>query len=442
MHETGMDRFCPKDTIYHECKYLLQNHRRKHCRQRENKMTSDLTEDNVKRLLESVAALIVKNAEISRLKQEKFNIFSILRKEHDEEKLHSAFIAELLSSDGSHEQGNLFCKLFVEQLGIKGFEVTEKIKVTKEKHLGEEGRMDIYLENTSTPAQIIGIENKIYAVDQPNQLVRYRRYLDEAANPQDAKLIYLTLDGKDASEQSTGQQEVDYSRRSYQDDISNWLTHCHQVAVEYPTLRETIRQYLTLIRKLTNRLSEEMEKEMHDALIKNYDAAKSVCDNFQPALVVHLRKKLNDFAENLQRLLAHNIDGSPSDWETTVDPDLQNSWKGFSFRNVNWPQGVLVKLEGQSKILWQRSALGIWGTGGMDREKFDDVIRPSWLTLEKKLNEGKGLSSPGWPFFVYVLESDEDRKRMITETDFFNTLSDQMAEIALVVHENLTSINK
>ena len=69
--------------------------------------------------LKDIKTILDKNAEISKLKQENFNVFSILRKEHDEQFLHSAFLSELLNPNGCHDLGNAFLKIFVEKLKIE-----------------------------------------------------------------------------------------------------------------------------------------------------------------------------------------------------------------------------------------------------------------------------------------------------------------------------------
>ena len=105
---------------------------------------------------------------------ERFNLFSILDRETDEEKTHSALIAELLNPQGSHGQGNVFLELFVELLSKKR-EISafwkkaniptsnqiDKMQIYTERNVGKyrrnECRLDILLINHEW--QIV-IENK------------------------------------------------------------------------------------------------------------------------------------------------------------------------------------------------------------------------------------------------------------------------------------------
>ena len=61
--------------------------------------------------------------------------------------------------------------------------------------------------------------------------------------------LYLTLDGREASEDSAG--DIDYQCISYKDDIVPWLKGCQQRAYDEPELRESVAQYVRLIEKLT-----------------------------------------------------------------------------------------------------------------------------------------------------------------------------------------------
>ena len=91
------------------------------------------------------------------------------------------------------------------------------------------------------------IENKIYAIDQYHQLLRYNNY-GKQRFPKGFKLIYLTLDGHEASKDSLGDNEIDYHCISYKGHILNWLSKCVMLAYDKPLVRETISQYITLIK--------------------------------------------------------------------------------------------------------------------------------------------------------------------------------------------------
>ncbi len=126
--------------------------------------------DQVLDFVRYVSALSAQRDKILQATGEKFNIFRVLNLSTSETRTHSAFLAELFNPKGSHGQGSVFLKLFVEQLGIKDFDF-KSANVEIEKFAGyidadyrEGGRIDIVI--TDNNGQGIIIENKIYAGDQ------------------------------------------------------------------------------------------------------------------------------------------------------------------------------------------------------------------------------------------------------------------------------------
>ena len=70
-----------------------------------------MTNNNLKKLLLDAKRISDHQEEISTLKGENFNVFSILKMESKENETHSAFLGELLNPKGSHGFGSLFLKL-------------------------------------------------------------------------------------------------------------------------------------------------------------------------------------------------------------------------------------------------------------------------------------------------------------------------------------------
>ena len=88
-----------------------------------------------------------------------FNIFSVLHKNHDERRLHSRFISNLLSPSSSHSKNDEFLIKFINRLGLSKFDI-DKVTVSPNEFDKSEWRnIDIYIRNES---QAIIIENKIF----------------------------------------------------------------------------------------------------------------------------------------------------------------------------------------------------------------------------------------------------------------------------------------
>lgn len=233
---------------------------------------------------------------LSRATGEHYNIFKILGIGHYEVRTHSPILGDLLNPKGTHCQGDAFLRLFVTRMGVATFD-TASAKLALEHYIGavterSGGRIDIVISDKSGNA--IFIENKIYAADQVNQLERYR-----ARNPQ-ADLFYLTLDGGLPSGFDEERlKEVRATCISYATDIRDWLIACQQEAVTLPHVRETISQYLYLVRELTGQsTSQAMNEELIRKIIADpeslvaYFALTSELDNVRTALVAKLDDQL------------------------------------------------------------------------------------------------------------------------------------------------------
>jgi hypothetical protein len=265
--------------------------------------TTERDKQVIQNLLSQVGAISKKYKELAKVTGENFNVFRVLKIHSDEVRMHSALLGELLNPHASHGQKDVFLKLFIEQynkvgstnLHINNFN-THEAQVDIEKHIGakteiEGGRIDILI--TDNKGKKIIIENKIYAGDQEHQLVRYFKH-DETSN-----LCYLTLDGKAPNDESikytnpkTKQVEIDLTGKfvqlSYEHDILNWLEQCLKEAVKHSMLRETIAQYINLIKFLTNQSTNQiMEQEIIHVILKdenNLEMALQIADSKEEIL--------------------------------------------------------------------------------------------------------------------------------------------------------------
>ena len=241
---------------------------------------------NMTELLELIKKIGTIHYKYSLLQEfDKFNIFEILRKKDDEVHLHSMFIAELLNPKGSHGMGSIFLKLFIDLFNTDSsseFCNLEKAIITVEKNIGEisnnyetGGRIDIVIENIDTT---IVIENKIYAEDQPKQLLRYYNY------NKSGKIIYLTLFGTDPSDDSICNVPPNVLiKLSYKFHINSWIELCIEKTALKPHLRETFEQYKKLIAKLTGQTMQKEEiNEIYNLVSQNDNIihARLIADNW------------------------------------------------------------------------------------------------------------------------------------------------------------------
>lgn len=237
-------------------------------------------------LLNQVINIDKKYKEIAKITGDNFNIFQILKLDSKETSLHSLVLAELLNPKGKHGLANKPLDLFISQFpnsGISGFDSTNAI-VSVEKYIGDKnkdetegGRIDIIIENNQKSEAII-IENKIYAGDQKNQLYRYYSFAKRHYK-KNFHLFYLTLYPSTPSDYTTNASTFVKEKCvpiSYESTIINWLEACKQESVNYPLLRETITQYIILLKHLTDQsTNKKMSAEIQNEIIQSENAVKA-----------------------------------------------------------------------------------------------------------------------------------------------------------------------
>lgn len=213
----------------------------------------------------------------------RFNIFSVLHKKHDERRLHSRFIASLLNPNGSHEQGNIFLKEFIDRLELIDFSLSEVEIFPKEDEKAEWKDIDIYIKSGR---KVLIIENKIFAGDSNKaiandhaqaQLLHYFDKVKQDFNLSedealaDIRLVYLTLNGKKPSLiQQFNSRNVTLHCIDYIQFITEWLQLCI-AHLDQCYLRDAIQQYLQLITSITN--DYKLTMELRSLIVDNMDSA-------------------------------------------------------------------------------------------------------------------------------------------------------------------------
>jgi hypothetical protein len=369
------------------------------------------------------------------LRGEHFNIFSILKMESKENATHSAFLGELLDPKGSHQFENIFLKLFLKFISFEDEFDINSATVTLEEHVGAidyeaktGGRIDIFIKDTK--GNSIAIENKIYAGDQSAQIERYVNVSNKNT------VFYLTLDGNTPSEDSKGElkEGVDFHCISYQSTITKWLHSCMKEAAEQPILRETIRQYIILIKKLTNQLTDNvMEQEVYELIGKNYSAAKFVTDNL---LQVELHYT-NKFLEELKQVLTERLGEKAI---INIADDLTVKWSKFTVSFQDW-NDIMIVLEGNTKIPWNDAYFGVY------------AHKDIWVRedLIKQLSEIKWFedfkSNVNWAYYKYILSfgKTEEREKLFNQQhrrELVETTAQQIIQLVDICREPLSKIRK
>jgi len=337
--------------------------------------------------LEQVKSLNRRYDKINQLSGENFNVFRILKLQASEVRLHSTFLAELLNPKGSHGQKDTFLKLFIELFQFKNNNFDSINGYTEvEKHTGlinenktEGGRIDIFIADKNRNHIII--ENKIYAPNQEKQLVRYRYHYPNA------DLFYLTLEGRHCEEAAKDGLLVDkdYKCLSYKNDITKWLELCRKEVAINPTIRETITQYLHLIKYLNNQtINYAMTEELSNLINSNLEAAFTIANNIDEAtdrLIEKLTEEVSEIAQEVKSL--------GFIFECTVN--LHERDTGFLFYKEDWEY---------ASILFQFQEYGKSFVYGVATDN-DMRTHPLPTELKNKLTKlgGSVHKTNWWPIF-------------------------------------------
>lgn len=197
-----------------------------------------------------------------------FSIFNIIKSRRPEEHIHSPIIYELLNTQGTHGQKDLFYKLFIKNLlpenKINKFinkeysDYTIEVEEWVKSKIGK-GEIDITIKSTNLKNKFaIIIENKWKSPDSCyDQLYKYYYGYIKKYGYSDENLIvvYLTLHGENPIlvEDSSFRRFIENNRNknyfpiSYQKHISKWLEQCVEQC-KSEKVKQIIIQYLNFIK--------------------------------------------------------------------------------------------------------------------------------------------------------------------------------------------------
>jgi hypothetical protein len=152
-------------------------------------------------------------------------------------------------------------------------------------------------------------------------------------------LLYLTLKEDDPNPKSTKglEKDKDYFCISYRDHILKWLEECRKEAVNSSFLRETISQYILLIKQLTGQVrSKQMSNEIVKAITKseeNFKAYWDIIELNRQEVIEHVFK--DRVLPDLEKIAkAHGLEFSDCSDEFKI---LAEGY-GFIFKKSEWEE--------------------------------------------------------------------------------------------------------
>ena len=197
-------------------------------------------------------------AELDRRAATRFSLFDFF---NERETDLSRVFGGLLDPDGTHGQGDRFLRLFLDEVrkvlhgdvqgGFPAGNLSDS-RVYLEYRTDEDRSIDIVVR--APGGTWIGIENKPWAREQPNQVSDYLKYLHGKPGP-DAWVVYLSGDGTEPG--TLPKNEVDQLRcptlpyrgaERGSPSLENWVENC-RIECEADRLRWFLTDLLEYIRK-------------------------------------------------------------------------------------------------------------------------------------------------------------------------------------------------
>lgn len=297
---------------------------------------------------------------------ESYNIFDIFNLS-TYELAHSQFIANLLDVKGSHGLSTAPLTDFLQVCGLhdhwNDWDIANS-KVCTEYAIGNValdgdasgGRIDILVRSESGK-QII-IENKIYAGDQAQQLQRYRNFANQSSD----LLIYLTLDGREASKDSRGDLNPgeDYYPISYNNEIYEWIEKCMISSISKPLIRETLIQYQNTLKKLTNKtMDRKVETDIYKIIKEHPESVNTIVQHLDGYIRYIVN---NEILPGLTRMAEkHGFKFNSAGMEGGI----QYAGIAFCKKDAGWTNTIRFEFEGKD---YSRLIIGIFSPKDQDPE--------------------------------------------------------------------------
>lgn len=338
---------------------------------------------------------------IARFEAPRFNVFKYI--EPNEARV-TKILGDILDPKGSHGQGDVFLRSFLKAMGFARptSEEIENAAVRPEDRTNENRRVDLTV--TMGP-HILGLENKIGAGEQPEQIGHYMQWLRTNANGS-WLLIFLTPDG--CVPTTCDEQEWKAAVKNNQalslpySALSSWLFSCVTLAPS-DRVRGFIQDMATWAKnplggKMAGNLYEQsilgfFDDGKNGRFLETLLAVQDTSDVVRVGLII-------PFAKDLEKEVTAKFEAS--EWIVSSkisETDLQERSPGITVRHTSWPPRCEIGIVADT---WKSPfGYGIY---------WPDASKNARERLKSEFQERKwrnGRSSPTWPWWADVPEFEK-----------------------------------
>ncbi len=388
-----------------------------------------------------------------------YNLLTTVLNAHDEVRLHSRVISSLLDTDGNHFQGELFLEKFFEVLNLKDF--TDNYDLKNSKIFREYENIDLYLNDGTNH---IIIENKIYAGDQEAQIKRYIKTIKKDAENKNLKyenilVIYLSIDREEPSEYSLKDLKIEngficqneekltfFKNINYNSEIIKWLRKCIYEVQNITNLNESLKQYLTVVEKITNKYKGKV-MTIEEELIKeeNREYLGMVLD-FEDKIPKMRDKIVNDFFDEIEKELNDKL--NTDIWKVEIKRDvlLKAWWSIIRVYKKDWKDDkkgyVFISFEFDNS----KYKNGFFGVKRIDEKVDTNKIYTKFKNeIDVLISTYPSGKSQWWPFYKKS-EIEDMPKEIVSKGYTVEKFKNSILELIENLEENnnllLTRINK
>lgn len=328
----------------------------------------------------------------------RLNAFSLFR---PNEISLSRIIADLFDPRGTHGQGILFLNALLGKLGLARVSIIEPITVRREMVTRDGRQIDLVIE---TPRLIVGIENKPWAAQQPDQLIDYLDALKGWSRDRTPVLIFLSN-----KEPGTAQSEVRVVRMHSEEEPA--LTHILSDCRKEIRAARTQSHIAELIAYLKSEFGDEpMEADEDIAYIEAVETEYERGIESKRALAMTMLSQtrlhgilIEEIAERVllkARSAFEDVEEEYDDCSLSEALGDKDNWWGF--RRPSWPDNCSVAIS-PGRTNYGDVYFGVRAPDPRHKsvEKGDSCASRPAINEALKAVEG-GSSSGWWPWWKWA----------------------------------------
>lgn len=307
----------------------------------------------------------------------------------------SSIFAEMLRPDGTHGQGAIYLRLFLDMLELGEVQAIHQINVYTEFQTIGSRRIDIFLESSEF---IMAIENKPWATDQKDQLLDYSQFAKAKAGGM-KKWWMVYLSNRQVGEDSIpAEQRHEMLRQGQMKEpdfhwVASWLEACAKEtkAIQVRVFLEELTKFIRA--EINGELLMSDEAQIRNVILKtadNIEAAVAIERTIFTVKSSLLKKLQSDIKNALPRI-------SGRDLRPIWDEEILVWFKkyvGFGFK-ISEDQDIYLRFEFDGANLVNF----FWGFARVNNKIASDEIRWQRIAERMKSRFGSGKNTEWWPWY-------------------------------------------